>query len=330
MTALVPLNNPDVLPRFKEAGIGEIYLGFHDSAWTERFGDAELNRMSGFGREANPFDFDNMLAHVSSATQMGMSVFVCFNATAYSEEQLEFIAAAYLPKIAEANAAGIIVSNQGLITPARANGIGVVISTVAGVFNERLAAYYRDRGATRVILPRDLSSYEIEDIMRAVPDVEYEVFLMRNGCMFSDSHCLGCHRGGRPSLCMSLREGDVDINLAYAYDAANRIDEIEPGFLERARHNEWLLNMHYHRRTCGLCALWRFERLGVSAYKVVGRGDDADDLCADAALVVRNAALARACETEDEYLARMERPRDPATLCGYEGLSCYYPELARW
>ena len=103
----------------------------------------------------------------------------------------------------------------------------------------------------------------------------------------------------------------------------------DEAFLRRARRTEWLLNMHYHRRTCGLCALWRFERLGVSAYKVVGRGDDVDDLVADAGLVVRNAALARTCATEGEYLRQMERPREPETLCGMNGLGCYYPEIAR-
>jgi len=44
-------------------------------------------------------------------------------------------------------------------------------------------------------------------------------------------------------------------------------------------------------------------------------------------LVVRNAQLARECATEDDYLARMERPRDPGTLCGMRGLSCYYPDV---
>ena len=322
MASLVPLNNASALSRLCDAGVEQLYVGFHDDAWEARFGTAELNRMSGFGREANPFDFVEMCACSRRARELGMRVFVCFNASSYTVEQLEFIACEYLPAIAESGADGVIVANQALIAPACEAGLGVVVSTVAGVFNARLAAYYRDLGATRLILPRDLSIDEIEGIMRAVPQVEYEVFLMRNGCMFSDSHCLGCHRSGEPSLCRSLREGDVDINVVPGLDLGD-------GFIERARRTEWLLNMQYHIRTCGLCALWRFEQLGVAAYKVVGRGDDVDDLIADAALVERNVALARACETERDYHERMELPRDPATLCGMNGLSCYYPEVRR-
>ena len=321
MAVLVPLNNATALERLNSAGVEEVYVGFHDEAWDLEFGTAEINRMSGFGAEANPFDFEKMCAHLRRARDLGMRAFVCFNAASYSPEHVAFIEQRYLPRIAEAGGTGAIVSGQALIAGARVAGLEAVVSTIAGVFNERLAAHYRDCGATRIIVPRDLSSDEIAGIMCAVPNVEYEVFLMRNGCMFSDSHCMGCHRSGHPSLCLALREGDVDINLVAG-------DE-DDTFLAQARRTEWLLNMHYHRRTCGLCALWRFERLGVAAYKVVGRGDDVDDLVADAALVVRNAAFARTCSSEAEYLRRMERPRDPASLCGNGGLSCYYPEISR-
>ncbi len=323
MTALVPLNSAELLPRLHEAGVGEIYVGFHDDVWDARFGNAELNRMSGFGREANPFDFAQMCEQLARTRELGMRGFVCFNASSYTAEQRAFIQEAYLPGLMQSGAQGVILSSQALVGAVRDAGLDAVISTVAGVFNSRLAAYYADLGATRIILPRDLSIFEIESIVQAQPQLQYEVFMMRNGCMFSDSHCLGCHRGGKPSLCMSLRTADWSIQL---YDHGTQA--ADEAFLGRARENEWLLNTYYHRRTCGLCALWRFEQLGIAAYKVVGRGDDADDLVADAALVVRNTAIARDCASEEEYHERMELPREPETLCGYNGLSCYYPEIS--
>lgn len=328
MAALVPLNNADALPRLHDAGVEEIYVGFHDEAWEERFGNAELNRMSGFGREANPFDFNRMCELIALASDMGMRTFVCFNATSYSVEQIEHVRKAYLFRLAKAGAQGVILSSQALVAAGREAGLQIVMSTIAGVLNASIARYYRDLGVGRLILPRELSVAEIEGIVQMVPELEYEVFLMRNGCMFSDSHCVGCHRKGNPSLCMSLRTGECSIAASAAAQASEQSVELE-GFLERARYNEWLLNAHYHKRTCGLCALWRFEQLGIAAYKVVGRGDDVDDLIADAGLVVRNAALARACATEAEYFERMELPREPETLCGMNGLSCYYPEVTR-
>lgn len=325
MSALVPLNNASALPRLSAAGVGEVYVGFHDDRWSERFGSSELNRMSGFGREANPFDFDEMCDRIADADDLDIEAHVCFNAASYTPEQVRFIADRYLGRLRGAGAASLIVSSLALIGPARHAGLGVTVSTIAGIYNASLAAYYRDHGATRLILPRDLAVAEIEEIVRMVPEPQYEVFLMRNGCMFSDSHCLGCHRAGRPSLCTSLRSGFIEIGPTAMTEQGER----PHGFIEQAQENEALLNGYYHKRTCGLCALWRFERLGIAAYKVVGRGDDIDDLCSDAALVVRNARIARECETEHAYFQRMEQPRDPETLCGYAGLSCYYPEVAR-
>ena len=327
MTALVPLNNANALDRFKAAGVGEIYVGFHDEEWERRFPYAELNRMSGFGMQANPFDFEQMCTQLNRARELGIEGFVCFNASTYTPDQVEFIAKEYLPRLGRCGAKGVILSGQALIKAAREQGLSVTISTIAGIYNAKLAAHYRARGATRLILPRDLSANEISQIVRAVPDVEYEVFMMRNGCLFSDSHCLGCHRADEPSLCTSLRTGSHRMWLTSDPRNADAADS--ESFLQRAWENEQLLNEQYHRRTCGLCALWRFEQLGVNAYKVVGRGDDVEDLCFDAALVVRNAELARSCATEEEYLRHMELPRDPNTLCGMHGLSCYYPELSR-
>ena len=200
----MPLNNANALPRLHKAGVGEVYLGFHDDEWERRFGRAELNRMSGFGREANPFDFGQSCALVAQAHALGIRAFICFNAASYSAGQFAFIAQAYLPSLAVAGCHGVILSSQALIGDAREAGLGVTMSTLAGIHNARLAAHYRDRGATRVIVPRDLSLDEIADIMRTVPDLEYEAFLMRNGCLFSDSHCLGCHRAGPKLMSLGL------------------------------------------------------------------------------------------------------------------------------
>ena len=351
---LAPVNGKGSAARLVEAGAGELYWGFADAAWTDRFGRyACLNRMSGFGEEANSLSFEELLEEVratraqeaaraaepaagdapaaddagaaaADGTAAGpLGLFCTFNSPHYSSEQLRFIAQRYLPQLAQAGLTAVIVSEPTLIPLAREAGLGAVASTMCSVYNEELARFYADAGATRIILPRDLALDEIERIVAAVPGPSYEVFLMRNGCAFADSHCLGLHRAGCPSLCRSLRTAtrweipvaDEDGTLAGEDYLAQRWDA---GTLHRER---------FHKSACGQCALWRMEQAGIAAYKVVGRGDHLDDLATDVALTERNLRIARCSATHEEYLERMHRPEWLRTLCRDEGLSCYYPEV---
>ena len=337
---LAPVNGKGAARALVEAGATELYMGFYDAAWTNAFGaQAALNRMSGFGQDANALSFEELLAEVQpllqpsptvdAATAAGSTAtaaaapdvhaFCVFNAARYSSEQLDFIAAQYLPRLAEAGFTGVILSGPQLVEAAHACGLYAVASTMCAIYNEDLARYYRSCGMDRIILPRDVSLGSIGAIMQAVPDLDYEVFLMRNGCIFADSHCMGLHKADRPALCRTLRSAACWNQLGSLADAGSFDAE---SFWE----NDRTYKDRFHLNTCGQCALWRFEQLGVSAYKVVGRCDNLSDLCDDVRLTAQNVRIAQACATEEEFLHAMERPADLLELCANEGLSCYYPE----
>lgn len=319
--ALAPVNGRRSAHRLIEAGAHELYLGFYDRPWEEAFGAAPLNRMSGFGPEANAFSFDELLDElraIRSEHGDAPRLFCVFNSMGYTSRQHDFIARSYLEPLARAGATGVILSGPELAYEAHACGLQTVASTMAGAYSALAVQYLADQGIDRVILPRDLSLADIEAVARAVPSMRYEVFLMRNGCVFADSHCMGLHRSGRPSVCRTLRASN-------GWRQSSQTVRDEDPRDRRQAHRLWAERLHLN--TCGLCALWRFEQLGIEAYKVVGRGDDLDDLAADVSLVARNLALAAACPTEAAYLASMERPAGIRELCANEGLSCYYPEV---
>lgn len=327
---LAPVNGRGAAARLLEAGTGELYMGFYDDAWTDAFGpQAPLNRMSGFGQEANALSFDDLLREVGEVLEAGFAprgLFCVFNAAGYTARQEDYIARVYFPRLAQAGFTGAILSNAHLVRAAHENGLAAVASTMCAVYNADLAAWHADEGFDRLILPRDLSLDEIGQVTMAVPGVGHEVFLMRNGCVFADSHCMGLHKAGRPSLCRTLRTAPGWRQVpAFPGPDSRGESPAQRGRAHAENHARWA--GRFHLNTCGLCALWRFERMGVDAYKVVGRGDDVDDLAADVALVSRNLAIARSCADEESYLAAMERPEGIRALCANEGLSCYYPEV---
>ena len=335
--ALAPANGTGAGTGLVAAGAREVYWGFFDEGWTQRFGQwAFLNRMSPFGTEANSLSFEELLVEIRAcralegqlALEQPLGLYCTFNSPHYTCEQRRYIAHEYLPALKDAGLSGIIVSQPELLAVAREAGLAAVASTMCAVYNEELARFYRDEGANRIILPRDLSLAELAAIIAAVPGPSYEVFLMRNGCLYADSHCLGLHRSGCPSLCRSLRTAEWwEVPMgACAEEAAAGGGQV-PAHIQGRLESGAVYRERFHQVACGQCALWHLEQAGVAAYKVVGRGDMRADLLRDVELTARNVQVARECASHEEYLQHMQRPTWLRSACADEGLSCYYPEV---
>jgi len=193
MKVLVPLNNTEHLDDYIHAGASEFYIGFFDKEWEDKFGDFnDINRMSGFRENSNSCDFNMVLAIIEEIKQYGKHLYITFNSSIYSMEQLDYVEK-YFKILKEKEVDGVIVSTIELVDLAKRVGIPSVISTIAGVYNSDITKFYKEHGAKRIILPRDLSIDEINQIVNENKDMDFEVFMMRNGCSFSDSHCLGLH-----------------------------------------------------------------------------------------------------------------------------------------
>ncbi len=325
MAILAPLNNPEWLDAFIDAGADQFYCGFYDDDWFATLGSyTDLNRMSGFGREANSMSFDDLLPVIERIAKCGKKAYVPFNAPTYTTRSLE-CQAWYYQHLRNYGASGVIVSLPEQVRLAKEMRLDPVISTMGAVYNSMIASYYEGLGVRRVILPRDLSLTEIESIVKETPSLEHEVFLMRNGCAFSDSYCLGMHGHGRGALCHELKTGKKW--LFPSPEESADIDDLEESLLSEAfRETSDAYCENFHKYACGLCALWRLSRLDISAYKIVGRSDAPDALCADIQIANDNLRIALECKTEKEYFARMIRHPYANIVCA-DGLNCYFPEV---
>ena len=316
MRILVPLNNMDLVDKYIEAGAEEFYIGFADSKWEETFGDfADINRMSGFKKNANQYNLDQVIDIIHQVKQKGKFIYITFNSSIYSDEQFEYIRG-YMKRLKNTPVDGVIVSCIELVHLAVEEGLFAVVSTIAGVYNTDIAKFYYDHGAGRIILPRDLQMDEIEEIVTQVPEAEYEVFLMRNGCPFSDANCLGMHRNEMCSICSSLKNSDKGIVMEdQSFDEKHAVEL-----------NSIIYNYNFHNFACGLCSIYRFMKLNITAGKIVGRTDEWENICKDIAYVKENIEIAKSCSSEEEYLEKMKFSADSTAMCKM-GMSCYYPEI---
>lgn len=315
MKVLVPLNSKDHVASYIASGAGEFYIGFYDSSWEKRFGDYhDLNRMSGYRKNANAYTFEEMCHLLVRMKEKTIPTFVTFNSSCYSDEQLDTIKE-YFVRLKELGADGVIVSCAELVMLAVEIGIPAVVSTIAGVYNHDIAKFYAELGAKRIILPRDLFVSEIRSIVERLPKMEFEVFMMRNGCVFSDSYCLGLHRSEKCSVCGAISTAKEKVVTVGGHSAEE----------EKVLKNDCQLRSEFHNQACGQCAIYDFVSMGISAAKIVGRSDDWVNICDDIEAVARNIKIAKGCKSRKEYLSKMERKQENS-LC-HDSFSCYYPEI---
>lgn len=315
---LVPLNSRENIDHFIKAGADEFYMGFFDESWTNICGEySEINRMSGFKSVANRYQFAELLDIVKCVKDKQRDIFVTINSAAYSPREMDLLSG-YFEKLADAGADGVIISTPELVRKALEYKLKPVASTMCGIYNSDIASLYKKIGVDRMIIPRDLSSMEIQKMTEKNPDVQYEVFLMRNGCQFSDSHCLGFHRREHGSMCGALNGGRIHI-----------FSQNNGGF--KSRHdielNDLLYRGAWHKQAaCGLCALYRFVHMNIAAYKIVGRADDEKKVLRDIELVRENILLAKEATSEEEFLEKMRLIDNSYSGCKC-GFGCYYPEI---
>lgn len=319
MKILTPFNRVDMLGKMVENGAEEFYMGFFDEDWNRKYGNyCDINRLTLFKETANRYTLNDIREVTKEVHNAGAVIYITLNAPGYQKKQFAALRD-YVKQLSEFGVDGVITSIPELIPMIKENGMKSVASTMCGIQNADLAEFYKKEGIDRVILPREVNCTEIESIIGQVPGMEYEVFLMRNGCRYSDANCLGLHGGKQGALCFSIRSGQTK----YLTDPAEGAY-----FKNQLKDTHEVYSKYYHEYSCGQCAIYRFQEAGISALKIVGRLDDMEEVAKDVKLTSDNIKIAKNCKNEQEYLEKMRLPGDIRSYCR-KGLSCYYPEV-RW
>ncbi|MCM1060667.1 MAG: U32 family peptidase [Eubacterium sp.] len=317
MKILVPLSMIEYIDPYIQAGADELYFGFYDENWNACFGDySDINRMSGFGKRANPYSFKQAVDIIKEIKNKGKKAFVTMNANGYSKDQICYMENNYFPLLQDAKVDGIILSDVNAIVAAVRSGLQPVASTMCAIYNSDIANVYYQTGVKRMILPRDLSLCELEGICKHLSDVKFEAFFMRNGCIFSDCYCLGMHRPECGATCTYTRFG---VNK-YTHDYSTFHDYHDVDL------NDYLYRTSFHLDACAMCALYRLNQIGITALKIVGRADDFKSICRDIELTKYNIQIMSQSDNEREYLEKMVFPQNFPQKCRM-GFSCYYPEV---
>jgi putative protease len=129
-------------------------------------------------------------AGVEYAHSRGKKVYVALNICAHNMDFDDLDKG--LRHLENTGVDAVLVSDPGVFVLARqaAPGLDIHISTQANITNYGTARFWRDLGARRVVVARELSVTEIAEIHRHVPDLEIEAFVHGAMCMAHSGRCL--------------------------------------------------------------------------------------------------------------------------------------------
>ena len=174
---LMPAGNLEKLEYAIRYGANAVYLGVVDFS---------LRAM----RKGELITLENLKDAVNLAHSLGAKAYVTLNIFAFNNDikQLE----SCIERFQDANPDAIILSDFGVFNLVRKHmpNTPIHISTQTNTLNYESVKFWRDLGASRVILARELPIKDIAEIRKNVPDVELESFIHGAQCVSFSGRCL--------------------------------------------------------------------------------------------------------------------------------------------
>lgn len=174
---LMPAGNLEKLEYAVRYGADAVYLGVVDFS---------LRAM----RKGQLITMDNLKQSVDLAHSLGAKAYVTINIFAFNNDikQLE----ACIDRFKDAKPDAFIISDYGIFNLIRKHipEVPVHVSTQTNTLNYESVKFWRDLGATRCILARELPIADVAEIRKHVPDIELETFIHGAQCVSFSGRCL--------------------------------------------------------------------------------------------------------------------------------------------
>lgn len=245
---LAPAGNVEKLKTAIHYGADAVFLGgkmFNLRAGSNNFSDEELEEC------------------VQYAHERGKRVYVTLNIIPHNEE-LEQLPD-YVKFLEKIGVDAVIVADLGVFQIVKENtNLAISVSTQASNTNWRSVKMWKDMGAKRVVLAREISLENIMEIRQKVPDIELEVFVHGAMCMSVSGRCLlSNYMTGRDA-----NRGDCAQSCRWKYSV---VEETRPGEYMPVYEDERGTYIFSSKDLCTIEFIDKILELGVDSLKIEGR-----------------------------------------------------------
>ena len=198
----------------------------------------------------NDFQLDNLARGIEEAHRLGRKFFVASNILPHNSKVKTYLAD--MAPVIDLKPDALIMADPGLIMMVRETWpeVPIHLSVQANTVNYAGVKFWQSLGLERVILSRELSLNEIEEIRQQCPDMELEVFVHGALCIAYSGRCLLSgyfnHRDPNQGTCTNacrwqynMHGGEEDVSgdiQQIDFDAMSAIKEPELFPEPQARH----------------------------------------------------------------------------------------------
>jgi len=166
----------------------------------------------------NDFQLENLKTGIDEAHALGKKFFVASNLLPHSSKLKRYLE--HMQPVIDMRPDALIMADPGLMMMVRERWpeMPIHLSVQANTMNWAAVKFWQSVGVSRIILSRELSLDEVEEIRQQCPDIELEVFVHGALCMAHSGRCLlsgYCnHRDANQGSCTNSCRWEYGIEAA--------------------------------------------------------------------------------------------------------------------
>jgi len=243
----------------------------------------------------NDFDLKNLEIGINESHQQGKRFYVASNLMPHNAKVKTYMAD--MEPVIALGPDALIMADPGLINMVKEKWpeMPIHLSVQANTVNYATVKFWQAQGVERVILSRELSLDEIEEIRQLCPDMELEVFVHGALCIAYSGRCLLSgyfnHRDPNQGTCTNACRWDYnvkpaeidetgDLRVATCGDQVRHPAAVQPVLIEEGgrpgelmpveedEHGTYIMNSKDLR---AIEHVDRLTRIGIDCLKIEGR-----------------------------------------------------------
>jgi putative protease len=226
---------------------------------------------------------ENLATGIEQVHAKDKAFFMATNLLPHNNKVKTFMAD--MEPIIELGPDALIMADPGLIMMVRERWpeIAIHLSVQANTMNYASVRFWQQLGVKRIILSRELSLDQVEEIRKECPDMELEVFVHGALCIAYSGRCLLSgyfnHRDANQGTCTNacrwdykVKNGKEDVSgdvrpaEVKLLEEANRPGELMP--IEEDEHGTYIMNSKDLR---AVEHVERLVKIGIDSLKIEGR-----------------------------------------------------------